>query len=142
MYILIFRKESMACVQKFRKCGLKPNWETNLYLSLSAFFFLGSLLVNSNSIVFVALYMLISPPSVTGGDYRIALRSSEQGLSGPYFLCSFNWISKTWYVSTSWDGRVSHPKTRSPQPTFWPLWWGTRGCSSNAPSCCIYLCLS
>lgn len=56
----------MACVQKFRKCGLKPNWETNLYLSVSAFF-LGSLFVNSNSIVFVALYMIISPPPVTGG---------------------------------------------------------------------------
>ena len=57
---------------------------------LISFFFLGSLLVNSNSIVFVALYMLISPPPVTGGDYRIALRPSKQGLSGPYFLCSFN----------------------------------------------------
>ena len=57
---------------------------------LISFFFLGSLLVNSNSIVFVALYMLISPSPVTGGDYRIALRPSEQGLSGPYFLCSFN----------------------------------------------------
>ena len=34
---------------------------------LISFFFLGSLLVNSNSIVFVALYMLISPPPVTGG---------------------------------------------------------------------------
>ena len=78
----------MACVQKFRKCGLKPNWETNLHLSLSAFF-LGSLLVNSNSIVFVALYMIISPPPVTGGDYRIALRPSEQGFVRAIFPLLF-----------------------------------------------------